>query len=173
MKLVFWKNNLWAKLCTKVRALLKTASLSTAEHEQLERFTRDAKLYTTTLPIRSVGVQGDCRSYSQVACISGPPDWENLMFLAKLIPRTCHNINRICYLIGKPIKESHFPAETTVTTLSDFALSQLRECDHIANTIMNEHNVSKNISQMPVVLIPLHFDREPYRRRFLRSTETY
>lgn len=51
---------------------------------------RDAKLYTSILPIRSVGVQGDCRSYSQVACISGPPLWSELVFLAKLIPRICH-----------------------------------------------------------------------------------
>lgn len=138
------------------------SSLSIAEHNQLELFTRNSKFYTTTLPIRSVGVQGDCRSYSQVACISGPPEWKNLIFLAKLIPRICHNVNRICYMIGKPMKESHFPSETTVTTLSDFALSQLRECDHIANTILHEADVSKNISQMPVILIPLHFDREPY-----------
>ena len=79
------------------------SSLSSSEHDRLEKFTRllvlffkflmnfrDAKLYTSILPIRSVGVQGDCRSYSQVACISGPPLWSELVFLAKLIPRICH-----------------------------------------------------------------------------------
>ena len=65
----------------------------------------------------------------------------------------------------KPIKESHFPSETTATTLSAFALSQLRECDHIANKILEEEGVSKNISQMPVILLPLHFDREPYSQK--------
>lgn len=145
------------KLLEKIKS-----SLSSAEHERLEGFTRNNKFYTTTLPIKSVGVQGDCRSYSQVACISGPPDWENLIFLAKLIPRICHNVNRVVYLIGKPLKETHFPQETTVTTLSDFVLSQLRECDHIANTVLIENNVVDNISQMGVILVPLHFDREPY-----------
>lgn len=40
--------------------------------------------------------QGDCRSYSYVCGISSKdePDWESLIFLARLIPRMCHNINR-------------------------------------------------------------------------------
>lgn len=40
--------------------------------------------------------QGDCRSYSYVCGISSKdaPHWESLMFLARLIPRMCHNINR-------------------------------------------------------------------------------
>ena len=110
-------------------------SLSPEEHVRLESFTAKNKFYTATIPVKSVGVQGDCRSYSRVACISGPPDWENLVFLAKLIPRVCHSINRVCYLIGEPIKESAFPTDTTPTTLSEYALEQLRECDHIANTV--------------------------------------
>lgn len=41
-------------------------------------------------------LQGDCRTYSYVVGISSDsePNWENLMILAKLIPRICHNINR-------------------------------------------------------------------------------
>lgn len=40
--------------------------------------------------------QGDCRSYSYVCGVTGKesPHWESLMFLARLIPRMCHNINR-------------------------------------------------------------------------------
>ena len=40
--------------------------------------------------------QGDCRTYSYVAALScdGHPNWENLNLLSKIIPRTCHNINR-------------------------------------------------------------------------------
>ncbi|CBY10899.1 unnamed protein product [Oikopleura dioica] len=139
------------------------SSLSSSEHDRLEKFTRDAKLYTSILPIRSVGVQGDCRSYSQVACISGPPLWSELVFLAKLIPRICHTINRVCYLMGTPIRDSHFPNDTTPTTLSDYALSQLRYQTFLKQTqfLKNTPQLEK-LSQMPVVLLPLHFDREPY-----------
>ena len=81
--------------------------------------------------------------------------------------------------MGTPIRDSHFPNDTTPTTLSEYALSQLRysikllknvrklsfilrECDHRANSILKKHNQVEKLSQMPVVLLPLHFDREPY-----------
>ncbi|CBY10914.1 unnamed protein product [Oikopleura dioica] len=38
----------------------------------------------------------------------------------------------------------------------------LRECDHRANSILKKHSQLEKLSQMPVVLLPLHFDREPY-----------
>ena len=38
----------------------------------------------------------------------------------------------------------------------------LRECDHRANSILKKHSQVEKLSQMPVVLLPLHFDREPY-----------
>lgn len=47
-------------------------------------------------------VQGDCRTYSYVAGLSSdhPPDWKDLLTLAKIIPRVCHNINRYFMEIG-------------------------------------------------------------------------
>ena len=45
--------------------------------------------------------QGDCRTYSYVAALSSDEKvgYEDLMTLAKLIPRICHNVNR--YDAGK------------------------------------------------------------------------
>ncbi|CBY07534.1 unnamed protein product [Oikopleura dioica] len=129
-----------------------SSSKKKKQHDRLEKLTKDAKLYTSILPIRSVGVQGVCRSYLQI------------VFLAKLIPRICHTINRVCYLMGTPIRDSHFPNDTTPTTLSDYALSQLRECDHRANSILKKHSQVEKLSQMPVVLLPLHFDK--FRSQF-------
>lgn len=42
-------------------------------------------------------LQGDRRTYSYVVGLSSaeePTNWEDLMRLAKLIPKICHNINR-------------------------------------------------------------------------------
>ena len=41
-------------------------------------------------------LQGDGRTYSYCAGLSSDaePDWRDLMQLARLIPRICHNINR-------------------------------------------------------------------------------
>ena len=40
--------------------------------------------------------QGDGRTYNYAVAIScdREPDWADLGFLAKIIPKVCHNINR-------------------------------------------------------------------------------
>ena len=45
--------------------------------------------YATLLPCRSVGVQGDCRSYRSLVALScdGDPDWQLLLDIAKEIPK--------------------------------------------------------------------------------------
>ena len=55
------------------------------------------KINATLLPIKSVGVQGDCRSYSYVAALSTeeyPIPWNQLYLYARVIPKLLHNINR-------------------------------------------------------------------------------
>lgn len=62
---------------------------SAEEKHKLLSISSRQHLRSTLLPIRSVGVQGDKRSYSYVSAISsdGPPEWEELMFLARIIPK--------------------------------------------------------------------------------------
>lgn len=87
------------------------------------------------LPIRSVGVQGDCRSYSYVVGISSErdPDWEDMMFLATLIPRICRNINRVCYIFGGLVKE--IIPDLTPTYLTNIVISTIRQADHLATSV--------------------------------------
>merc|ERR1711862_1073834 len=63
-------------------------------------------LKATLLPFKTVGVQGDGRTYSYPCVLSGasPPDWPSLFKLAKLIPKVCHNVNRVCYAFGGPVE---------------------------------------------------------------------
>lgn len=124
------------------------------------------KLTSTLLPIRSVGVQGDCRSYSYVVALSSdeePSNWNDITRLAKTIPRICHNINRVCWVFGKAVQ--HPVQEITPTTLTPQVLSILREADHKAQVILNECNYTSKVSQMPVILIPIHFDRDTVLRQ--------
>merc|ERR1719359_1209713 len=61
-------------------------------------------LRATLLPFKTVGVQGDGRTYSYPCVLSGstPPDWPLLLEFARLIPKVCHNVNRVCYAFGGP-----------------------------------------------------------------------
>ncbi|EDV23935.1 uncharacterized protein TRIADDRAFT_26341 [Trichoplax adhaerens] len=134
-----------------------SGSLSLSEQEFLLTFSAKHTISATLLPIKTVGVQGDRRSYSYVAGLSSdePPVWEGLFKLAKLIPRICHDVNRVVYVNGPAIV--HPVHDITPTTLSNIALSTLREADEIVNSALRDYGYK--ISQAPVVLIPIHFDR--------------
>uniref|UniRef100_K1R7T0 GMP synthase (glutamine-hydrolyzing) n=1 Tax=Magallana gigas TaxID=29159 RepID=K1R7T0_MAGGI len=138
-------------------------STSEEEQQQLKRISEEAQLFSTLLPIKTVGVQGDCRTYSYVVGISSDsePNWENLMILAKLIPRICHNINRVVYIFGGSVR---FPVEDiTPTYLTNGVLSTLRQADYLATEVLHATNTTSSLSQMPVIIIPVHFDRDPVK----------
>lgn len=108
-----------------------------------------------------VTLQGDCRSYSHVVGLSSaeiPTEWEDLINLAKIIPRICHNVNRVCYIFGGIVK--HPVQDVTPTYLTPQVLSTLREADHIAQTKLISSGYYSSVAQMPVILIPIHFDRD-------------
>uniref|UniRef100_A0A8D2MYU0 GMP synthase (glutamine-hydrolyzing) n=1 Tax=Zonotrichia albicollis TaxID=44394 RepID=A0A8D2MYU0_ZONAL len=124
----------------KPHTLLQRVKACTSEEDQekLMQITSLHSLNAFLLPIKTVGVQGDCRSYSYVCGISSKdaPHWESLMFLARLIPRMCHNINRWVLI-------SH----------------RARVCPVCAA------GYAGKISQMPIILTPLHFDRDPLQKQ--------
>ncbi|EEB14877.1 GMP synthase, putative [Pediculus humanus corporis] len=152
----------YEQMLLKKHALLNRVDSVTSEEERsvLKKVSSSHNLAATLLPIRSVGVQGDNRSYSYVVGISSKNDpvWTDLEFLAKLIPRICHNINRVCYIAGGLVKDQ--VQDVTPTFLSSHVLSTLRQVDYIANQVLATSGCMSAISQMPVVLIPIHFDRD-------------
>ncbi|CAI5775757.1 synthase [glutamine-hydrolyzing] isoform X1 [Podarcis lilfordi] len=151
----------------KPHTLLQRVKACTTEEDQekLMQITSLHSLNAFLLPIKTVGVQGDCRSYSYVCGISSKdaPHWESLMFLSRLIPRMCHNINRVVYVFGPPVKEP--PTDVTPTFLTTGVLSTLRQADFEAHNILRESGYAGKISQMPVILTPLHFDRDPLQKQ--------
>ncbi|XP_055543883.1 GMP synthase [glutamine-hydrolyzing] isoform X2 [Wyeomyia smithii] len=156
--IVDYKNKL-----EQTHALLNRVSGTTTREEQkkLCRISSSMSLNATLLPIRSVGVQGDKRSYNYAVGLSSKdqPNWQDMMFLAKLIPRILHNVNRVCYIFGDAVK---YPVQDiTHTLLTQNVVALIRQADSIANRILLEHECTRKISQMPVVLIPVHFDRDP------------
>ncbi|XP_067622443.1 GMP synthase [glutamine-hydrolyzing] isoform X2 [Eurosta solidaginis] len=139
-------------------------SISESEQKELKRISSSAKIQATVLPVRSVGVQGDRRTYSYVVGLSSSanPNWNDFLFLAKLVPRILHNVNRVCYIYGDPVQ--YQITDITHTSLNNYVLNQLREADAVANEIIIQAGLHKKISQIPIVLIPVHFDRDPTNR---------
>ncbi|GCB74997.1 GMP synthase [glutamine-hydrolyzing] [Scyliorhinus torazame] len=151
----------------KPHTLLQRVRSCTSDEEQ-EKLMQITSLHSLTaflMPIKTVGVQGDCRSYSYVCGLTSkdPPHWDSLIFLARLIPRMCHNINRIVYIFGPQIREPI--TDVTPTFLTTGVLSTLRQADFEAHNILRESDCSGKISQMPIILTPLHFDRDPLQKQ--------
>ena len=177
----------YANAAAKEHALLNRIEVATSEEERqlLEQLANRNQYFATLLPIRTVGVQviqgpmylkfhfsthfvfqqGDSRTYSYCVALSsdqGPPNWEDLMTYARIIPRVCHNVNRVCYVFGKAIREP--VTDVTTTFLTANVISTLREVDFLVNKTLREEGCYKKIAQMPVALIPIHFDRDPSLR---------
>uniref|UniRef100_A0A915J1D4 GMP synthase (glutamine-hydrolyzing) n=1 Tax=Romanomermis culicivorax TaxID=13658 RepID=A0A915J1D4_ROMCU len=122
------------------------------------------------LPIQAVGVQGDCRSYSYVAALSYDFSnvdsdvkideiWSFLFKLAKLIPKALHNVNRVAFVFGKTVE---YPIlDVTPTLLNTQTIGELRQADEVVSLCLEKFDLTKKISQMPVVMLPVHFDRPP------------
>ena len=140
------------------------SATSEAERQQLRQISSRHHIAATLLPIRSVGVQGDRRSYSYVVGLSNedimskPSNWQDLLFLAKLIPRVCHNVNRVCYIFGRQVQ--HPVPDITPTHLTSTVIAMIRQADHVAHQMLTNRGYMSVISQMPVILIPIHFDRD-------------
>ncbi|KAK6009497.1 hypothetical protein OSTOST_25567, partial [Ostertagia ostertagi] len=87
----------------------------------------------------------------------------------------------VVYVFGGPI---NYPVTTiTPTFLNAFTVKVLQEADHLATEALHGRrtdgsrdpdleDLSKKVQQMPVVMVPIHFDRPPtevnsYKRSFV------
>jgi len=107
-------------------------------------------------PIRSVGVQGDGRTYRFAVALKGPANYERLQELSTELCSTGTMHNRVIfYISGKVIDLT--AAATKRASIDDERLSRLRQADHIVRTVMEEKELLESVWQFPVVLIPVSF----------------
>lgn len=122
------------------------------------------------LPVRTVGVQGDGRTYSNAVAIAlrsgGFPDaaqWGSLLEVARLIPHAAHAVNRIVFVFGglSPLAARHHSIRSiTPTTLTPDVIEKCRQADAAVNGVLAAHHLVRKLSQVPVVLIPVVFEDE-------------
>ena len=115
----------------------------------------------TLLPIKTVGVQGDGRTYSYVAAFSSGESnvcdipWGLLFRIAKAVPRICHNINRIVYLFGDAVSEPI--RNITPTHCEPAVLTKLQKADFVVNRELYKHGLTLSLAQVPVICAPVDF----------------
>jgi GMP synthase (glutamine-hydrolysing) len=151
---------------------LATGEAGVLQQEEIDRLKRAKEVHgciaalgdfaATTLPVRTVGVQGDGRTYSYavaVSCAAARPPWQALLDFAKLVPRLCHKVNRVVFAWGAlaagPIER------ITPTHLTLDVLDQLREADAVVNELLVKHDLVTKVAQVPVVSVPVDLDAAP------------
>jgi len=131
-----------------------------------EEICRENGLSGSILPIRSVGVQGDCRTYRNPAAISGDVHWDSLERISTEITNRAHEVNRVVVTLKAcddiSLKKAYLTKER---------LDLLREIDVIVNRIMKEEGLQDEIWQFPIVLIPLGDRNESVVLRPISSKE--
>lgn len=123
------------------------------------------------LPVRTVGVQGDGRTYSYLAGLNTGQavtelDWPALLALAGEIPKQIHQVNRVVYVFGPSVREWQ---QITPTLLTTEVLDQLRRADQIVNQVLRQYDLLRSLSQVPVVLFPVAFGQAGGRSIGIRT----
>lgn len=107
------------------------------------------------LPVRSVGVQGDNRSYKHpLAIFLKKPfsDLRSMHGLATSLPNIHSEINRVLVCTShNDVPEIVFSPTAITRDLADL----LREADHIVQHEMHQEGLYEKIWQFPVVIIPV------------------
>ncbi|MBI4127839.1 MAG: glutamine-hydrolyzing GMP synthase [Parcubacteria group bacterium] len=114
-----------------------------------------AKYKAVGLPLNSVGVQGDARTYSEVVALSGPMNYAILQRIGTHLCNVGQSYNRVIYLLWPvtlDLSDIHVAAGKTLT---EDRLNLLRKGDYIARKVMERRDLLNSVWQFPVVLAPL------------------
>ena len=105
------------------------------------------------LPVRTVGVQGDSRSYRQVLAVTQKPSLDLITNLAPSLTNTRSDINRVVALCGSkaPMEE----LRVFRMSITKQRLDLLREADAMVRKLSVESGFEERVWQLPVVLLPL------------------
>jgi GMP synthase (glutamine-hydrolysing) len=112
-------------------------------------------LEAAALPIKSVGVKADLRSYEHPVLMHGQANWDTLAEASGAVFKSVDGINRCLWNLTEnmPGNFRSLPA-----TMTKDRLELLRECDDLMMEGLRRHDLYGEIWQCPTVLVPLEID---------------
>lgn len=121
--------------------------------ESISSYLSPYGLFGRVLPIQSVGVQGDCRTYRNPLVIWGKQyDFEKLENISTALTNRFAGINRVCLLLSpEQIKKVKF----IPGTLTPKRITQLQDLDDIVMNFAKKQKIIRDVWQLPTVLIPI------------------
>lgn len=129
-------------------------SLNTSDIESL---CKSHQLTMYIPPIKSVGVQGDGRTYAHPLCLIGTAKWDVLQEISTTITNRHPELNRVVWEVASD--GNAYTSRAQTLNRPDLAL--LCEADAVFNAALIEYRLMQDIWQMPVVLLPLAKNGKP------------
>jgi GMP synthase (glutamine-hydrolysing) len=105
------------------------------------------------LPVRSVGVQGDERSYRKAIALLRKPTRHDIEKTAPGLTNARADINRVVAVCGSKSSVEEFSSFTSFITRQRLTL--LREADAVVRRFSLQSGFEDKVWQFPVVLIPV------------------
>ncbi len=145
-----------------VRLLLSSGTedveVDSVSRADIEAFAKSNGVNGEILPVKSVGVQGDGRTYAHPYLIRNPEfSWKECEKFATEIVNRFKAVNRVVWQVGA-VEGSPVPV-TQFATRENF--DTLRVFDNLATEFLKEENCYETIWQMPVVMLPLQIQGKP------------
>ncbi len=142
-----------------VRVLCSTGEEDRSHFDAIEprvaELARRTGLAMAALPIRSVGVKSDLRTYEHPVLVGGDASWEQLVRVGGALYQEVPHINRCLAWWGDGFPTRFRPL---AATLARERLELAREADAIATAGLVRHGLYDSIWQCPTVLVPLEID---------------
>ncbi len=157
-------------LCADAQVIAVAATNGTVDGQELASVAAQAlngtDLVLDVLPLRSVGVQGDGRTYAHPALLThgdkgflpgvdGAASWDDLERISTELTNSTSGINRVLFQLGPQRRASQQLREGFLTR---DRLDVLRDADAIVMDALDRHELMAQVTQMPTVLVPLSSD---------------
>lgn len=128
--------------------------LCASKREELER-----REQGWLLPVRSVGVQGDSRSYRSVLLLEDAPGTVGVHEKATHLINAFADVNRVVALAGSKAAIGEMAVWPSTITME--RLDRLRAADAVVRRLSHASGFENDVWQFPVVLIPLGTAERP------------
>ena len=111
------------------------------------------------LPVRSVGVQGDSRSYRSVLALERVPTLSDIQKHAPALINSRVDINRVVALCGSKVPLGDMGVSEA--SINKKRLDTLREADATVRAFSLQSGFEEQVWQFPVILLPLGTETSP------------
>ncbi len=134
-------------------------SASNKDVDGLESYLKEHNIEGKILPVKSVGVQGDGRTYAQPFLLTTPNlTWKECEKYSTELVNRFKVINRVIWQVGAV-------SDAMPKLVEQYAekkhFDSLRKFDNICTEFLQENDLYEKIWQMPVVQLPLRLEDKP------------